>query len=47
MSKNKQCSEIYISYEPENYFAKKLYEELGFENTGKILDDEMLYCLKI
>ncbi|MDN4088527.1 GNAT family N-acetyltransferase [Paenibacillus polymyxa] len=47
MSKNKQCSEIYISFEPENYSAKKLYEEFRFENTGKILDDEMLYCLKI
>lgn len=47
MSKNKECSEIYISFEPENHSAKKLYEEFGFENTGKILEDELLYCLII
>ncbi len=47
MSKNKDCSEIYLSFDPENHSAKKLYEEFGFENTGKILDDEILYCLKI
>ncbi|GAB6989145.1 GNAT family N-acetyltransferase [Paenibacillus pini] len=47
MSKIKECTEIYISFEPENHSAKKLYDEVGFINTGKMLDDEILYCLKI
>ncbi|OPA73822.1 diadenosine tetraphosphatase [Paenibacillus selenitireducens] len=47
MSKNKECSEIYLSFDPENHSAKKLYEEFGFGKTGKIVDDEVLYCLKL
>ncbi|AWB45552.1 diadenosine tetraphosphatase [Paenibacillus sp. CAA11] len=47
MRKNKECSEIYLSFDPENNSAKKLYEEFGFENTGKIVDEEVLYCLKL
>ncbi|MFD1175916.1 GNAT family N-acetyltransferase [Paenibacillus puldeungensis] len=47
LSHNKNCTEIYISFDPNNHSAQKLYEEIGFENTGQIMDDEMVYCLKI
>ncbi|MBE9917124.1 GNAT family N-acetyltransferase [Paenibacillus donghaensis] len=47
MSKNKECSEIYLSFDPENHSAQKLYEEFGFEKTGEVVDDEVLYCLKL
>lgn len=44
----KDCGEIFISFVPENKIGKKLYESLGFKDTGKIVDDEILYslCLK-
>ncbi|MEW8955438.1 GNAT family N-acetyltransferase [Clostridium sp.] len=29
------CSNIYLTFNPENLRAKGLYESLGFENTGK------------
>lgn len=47
LSKFDDCKAIYISFVPENIYAKKLYEKLGFKNTGKIVDDEILYELKI
>lgn len=37
---------IYISFEPENHVAKSLYESLGFVPDGRIIDDEIVYCLR-
>ncbi len=34
------CHEIYISYEPTNEVAARLYASLGFEPTGVIEDGE-------
>ncbi len=34
---------IRISFEPENLTARKLYEKLGFEDTGEMSGDETLY----
>lgn len=39
--------EIGISYEPENEVARKLYAELGFVETGEIIDDEVLAVLRL
>ena len=36
-----------ISYAPENEAARKLYAGLGFEETGRIVDDETEAILKI
>ncbi|GIP19946.1 N-acetyltransferase [Paenibacillus sp. J22TS3] len=47
MSKNKECSEIYVSFDPENHAAQKLYEEFGFKNTGKIVEEEIIYCMEL
>lgn len=36
---------IYISFEPENAWAKQLYEKLGFEVDGRVIDGEIVYKL--
>ena len=36
---------IYLSFEPENSLAKQLYEKLGFEADGRIIDGEIVYKL--
>lgn len=36
-----------ISYEPNNEIARKLYERLGFVETGEILDGEAVAVYKI
>lgn len=36
---------IYLSFEPENNLAKGLYEKLGFEADGRIIDGEIVYKL--
>ena len=38
---------VYISFEPENATAKKLYERIGFVPDGRIIDGEIVYCLRI
>ncbi|MDM5317250.1 GNAT family N-acetyltransferase [Fictibacillus sp. b24] len=47
MKKIDDCKEIYLSTDPKNKLGKRLYENLGFINTGKIVDNEELYVLKI
>lgn len=37
---------IYISFEPENIAAQKLYEKLGFRADGRVIDGETVYKLK-
>ncbi|MGU3470746.1 GNAT family N-acetyltransferase [Paenibacillus sp. D51F] len=37
---------IYISFEPENVWAKQLYEKLGFELDGRVIDGEVVYKLE-
>ena len=37
----------WISYEPENVVAKKLYASFGFEETGEMCDDEIVAVLKL
>ena len=36
-----------ISYEPENDGARKLYEKLGFEETGEMIDGEVVAVLRL
>ncbi|MBE2194089.1 MAG: GNAT family N-acetyltransferase [Anaerolinea sp.] len=40
-------AEIYISFEPENEPARKLYESIGFADTGRIEDGELVFCLDL
>ncbi|RCX21478.1 diamine N-acetyltransferase [Fontibacillus phaseoli] len=37
---------IYISFEPENVWAKQLYEKLGFVADGRVIDGEVVYKLE-
>ena len=37
----------WISYEPENEIARKLYASLGFEETGEMDGDEIVAVLKL
>lgn len=36
---------IYISFEPENICAKRLYEKLGFVADGRVIEGEIVYKL--
>lgn len=47
MKKFKDCDEIYLSFDPDNKIAQKLYESLNFKDTNKIIDDEFLYKLSL
>ena len=38
---------IWISYEPENETAKKLYASFRFEETGEMCGDEIVAVLKL
>ena len=38
---------IYLSFEPENTVAQKLYESLGFVDTGRVEHGELVYCLEM
>lgn len=37
----------YLSYEPENETAKKLYSEFGFAENGEMDDEEIVAVLKL
>lgn len=39
--------ELFISFVPENEFARKLYTSLGFEDTGRFEDGETVYRLDL
>ena len=42
-----QAELCWISYEPENEVAKKLYASFGFEETGEMDGDEIVAVLKL
>ena len=41
------CDEIFVSFYLKNQVGQKIYESFGFRHTGKILDGEALYHLKL
>ncbi|EEL48502.1 MULTISPECIES: GNAT family N-acetyltransferase [Bacillus cereus group] len=47
LRKNTDCHEIFLSFEPKNIVAKQLYEVIGFEDTGRMIDGECLYKVKL
>jgi diamine N-acetyltransferase len=44
---DERISVVGISYEPENEAARKLYASLGFEETGRMLFDEVEAILNL
>ena len=39
--------ELFVSFVPDNSGAKYLYESLGFKNTGKVEQGELVYKLNL
>lgn len=46
LQQKEDCKEVFLSFVPTNTAAQALYEKLGFEDTGKIVDKEKLYVYK-
>ena len=38
---------VFLSFQPDNTLAQKLYEKLGFNYTGRVEHGEMVYCLEL
>lgn len=38
---------LYTSYDPENTHAGRLYEAMGFQQTGRMLDGEIIVALPL
>lgn len=47
MSGCTDCKEIFLSFDPLNVVAEKLYISAGFKDTGRVIDGENLYSLSI
>ena len=47
MKRIEDCDAIYLSTEPDNELARKLYERFGFKETGEIIEGEVEYCLQL
>jgi diamine N-acetyltransferase len=47
ISNEPDCDAIYTSYEPNNEVAAKLYADLGFLDTGQMLEGEVLVRLPV
>ncbi|MBE4909910.1 GNAT family N-acetyltransferase [Bacillus luteolus] len=50
MIKQFDCDEILLAFHPGNEKAKKLYESVGFKDTGKVITqfvDELIYSYKV
>ncbi|MBQ4898808.1 GNAT family N-acetyltransferase [Paenibacillus sp. Marseille-P2973] len=46
IKEDEQHRVIHISFEPNNVQAKHLYEKLGFEADGRVIDGEVVYKLE-
>ncbi|MCI0550755.1 MAG: GNAT family N-acetyltransferase [Anaerolineae bacterium] len=44
---DERIKEVGISYEPNNEGARKLYANIGFVETGEIVEDEVVAVLKL
>ena len=47
MAEIEDCTEIYLSVNPENIRGKHIYEKAGFVKTGEVWDNEEVYCLHL
>lgn len=46
IKEDKKHEVIHISFEPENTWAKHLYEKLGFAADGRVIEGEVVYKLE-
>jgi diamine N-acetyltransferase len=47
LNANPDCAEVFLSFVPDNAAARALYSSLGFEDTGRIEDGEVVYRLRL
>lgn len=47
MKNFEDCNEIFLSFDPQNQIAKKLYESFNFKDKCRIIDGELLYSLNL
>ena len=47
LKEKKDCHNITLGHRPENHIADKLYTNLGFRDTGDIIDGEIIKRLEI
>ena len=47
LKREPDCKEIVLGYTPDNVAAKKLYESLGFEETGLDEEGDMIARLRV
>ena len=45
--KAKGANDVFLSFEPSNAYARAFYEHLGFVDTGRVEDGEVVFCLHI
>jgi diamine N-acetyltransferase len=45
IKQDKAYNRIFLSFEPNNDVAKKMYEGFGFVPDGRVIDDEIVYVL--
>lgn len=45
IQRDKEYHKVYISFEPENELAKRVYEKIGFKADGRFIGGEVVYCL--
>jgi diamine N-acetyltransferase len=47
ITEGERCEEIRLTVSPENTVAQKLYESVGFINTGDMHDGELIFSLRL
>lgn len=45
LKRNEDCHAIYLTMEPHNHVARKLYNTLGFKSTSQFIDGEEEFVL--
>jgi diamine N-acetyltransferase len=46
LSTDKEHDKVFLSLEPENKAAREFYEKLGFTPDGRVIEDEVVYCMR-
>ena len=41
------ADKVFLSFEPDNTAAEKLYSSVGFQRTGEVEGDEIVMCLNV
>ncbi|MBN2353579.1 MAG: GNAT family N-acetyltransferase [Spirochaetales bacterium] len=47
ISKNENCDKIFLGHRPDNSIASHFYEAMGFVDTGRREDGEVIRCLTL